>query len=73
MIDRVRERHGVHPRIIAADTGYGSGHLLDRLERQGIEAHVPLHRLERQGIEAHVPLAHSRDGTGKRPPKAAFA
>ena len=59
MIDRVRERHGVHPRIIAADTGYGSGHLLDRLERQG--------------IEAHVPLAHSRDGTGKRPPKAAFA
>jgi transposase len=58
MIDRVRARHGVQPRILAADTGYGSGHFLDWLERQG--------------IEAHIPLANSRDGTGKRPPKAAF-
>ena len=58
MIDRVRERHGVVPRMLAADTGYGSGHFLAWLERQG--------------IEAHVPLANSRDGTGKRPPKAAF-
>lgn len=59
MIDRIRERHGVVPRMLAADTGYGSGHFLAWLERQG--------------IEAHIPLIASRDGTGKRPPKAAFA
>jgi hypothetical protein len=47
------------PRQLAADTGYGSGHFLDWLERQG--------------IAAHVPLANSRDGTGRRPPRAAFA
>ena len=58
MIDQVRARHGVLPRVLAADTGYGSGHFLDWLERQD--------------IEAHVPLMNSRDGTGKRPPKAAF-
>ena len=28
MIDRVRARHGVLPRMLAADTGYGSGHFL---------------------------------------------
>ena len=58
MIERVRERHGVVPGMLAADTGYGSGHFLDWLEQQG--------------IEAYIPLANSRDGTGKRPPKAAF-
>ena len=58
MIDRVRARHGVLPRVLAADRGYGSGHFLAWLEGQG--------------IEAHVPLMASRDGTGKRPPKAAF-
>jgi hypothetical protein len=58
MLDRVRERHGVVPRMIAADTGYGSDHFLAWLERQG--------------IEAHIPLANSRDGTGRRPLKAAF-
>ena len=58
MIERVRQRHGVVPRMLAADTGYGSGHFLAWLERQG--------------IEAHIPLAKSRDETGKRPPKATF-
>ena len=58
MIERVQQRHGVVPRMLAADTGYGSGHFLAWLERQG--------------IEAHIPLARSRDGTGRRPPKAAF-
>ena len=62
MIDRVRARHGVLPRMLArmlaADSGYGSGHFLAWLEEQG--------------IEAHVPLMNARDGTGKRPPKAAF-
>ena len=42
MIERVRERHGVQPRVLAADTGYGSGHFLAWLEKQGIEAHVPV-------------------------------
>ncbi len=42
MIDRIRERHGVRPRILAADTGYGSGHFLAWLEQQGIETHVPV-------------------------------
>ena len=42
MIDRVRERHSVLPRMLAADTGYGSGHFLTWLEDRGIEAHMPL-------------------------------
>lgn len=58
MIDPARDGHGVPPRMLAADTGHVSCHVLARLEGQGIEAHVP-------------PMA-SRDGTGKRPPKAAF-
>lgn len=58
MIDRVRARHGARPRMLPADRGHGSGHFLARLEGQG--------------IEAHVPLMVSRDGTGRRPPEAAF-
>ncbi|MGB3556042.1 MAG: transposase [Jannaschia sp.] len=53
MIEKVRQRHGGVPRMLAADTGYGSGHFLAWLERQG--------------IEAHIPLASSRDGTGNAP------
>ena len=58
MIDRVRARHGVLRRVLAADTGHGSGRSLAWPEGQGIEAHVP-------------PMG-SRDGTGRHPPRAAF-
>ena len=59
MIAHAHLRHGVFPRMLAADTGYGSGHFLDWLERQR--------------IGAQVPIIATRDGTGKRPPTATFS
>ncbi len=43
MIERVRERHDLSPRRLAADTAYGSAEMLDWLvNEQGVEPHIPV-------------------------------
>ena len=43
MLERTEDRHGLHPRRLAADTGYGSGPMLEWLvEQKGIEPHIPV-------------------------------
>lgn len=48
MLERTKERFGLHPRRLAADTAYGSGLMIGWLMRRGIEPHVPLLDRERQ-------------------------
>ncbi|MBP1806909.1 IS1182 family transposase [Rubellimicrobium aerolatum] len=42
MIERTRERFGLQPSRLAADSAYGSGRLVGWLMARGIEPHVPL-------------------------------
>jgi transposase len=43
MLDRTGDRHGLYPERLAADTGYGSGPMLEWLvEEKGIEPHIPV-------------------------------
>jgi len=43
MIERARERFGLRPERLAADTGYGSAEMLEWLvHEQGIEPHIPV-------------------------------
>jgi transposase len=48
MLERTKERLGLHPQRLAADTAYGSGLMIGWLMRRGIEPHVPLLDRERQ-------------------------
>jgi transposase len=48
MLERTKERFGLQPRRLAADTAYGSGLMIGWLMRRGIEPHVPLLDRERQ-------------------------
>ena len=48
MLERAKERFGLHPRRLAADTAYGSGLMIGWLMRRGIAPHVPLLDRERQ-------------------------
>ena len=42
MVERTRERFGLLPSRLAADSAYGSGRLVGWLIARGIEPHVPL-------------------------------
>jgi transposase len=43
MIERVRQRHDLHPQRLAADTAYGSAEMLEWLvNEQGVEPHIPV-------------------------------
>jgi transposase len=43
MIERVSERHDLHPQRLAADTAYGSAEMLEWLvHEQGIDPHIPV-------------------------------
>lgn len=43
MIERAEARHGLYPERLCADTGYGSGEMLEWLvEDKGIEPHIPV-------------------------------
>jgi transposase len=42
MLDRTRDRMGLKPKRIAADTAYGTGMLLDWLKGRQIEPHIPV-------------------------------
>lgn len=42
MIQRTRDRFGLHPERLAADTAYGSGEMLGWLVEERIEPHIPV-------------------------------
>ncbi len=43
MIERVRDRHDLHPDRLAADTAYGSAEMLEwRVNDQEIAPHIPI-------------------------------
>ncbi len=42
MLDHARRRHGLRPRVVAADAGYGAGEFLCALESRGITPHAAL-------------------------------
>jgi len=44
MLDRVKKRHGLQPRVIAADAGYGTGDFLCAVEERGITPHTAMSR-----------------------------
>ena len=52
MIERTRDRFGLTPERLAADTAYGSGEMLGWLVGKGIEPHVPV-----------IDKSERRDGT----------
>ncbi len=56
MIDRARQRLGLRPRRLAADTAYGAAPILKWLMDRGIEPHVPVWDKSRRA-----------DGTFSRP------
>lgn len=42
MLDRVKKRHGLQPRLLAADAGYGTGDFLCAVEERGITPHAAM-------------------------------
>lgn len=63
MIERLRERHGLTPRVLTADKAYGSGPLLAWIKGHGIEARTPL-------IEHHERHERRRHAAGLLPNSA---
>lgn len=49
MVDRVRGRHGLVPRVLAADAGYAAGSFLCQLESRGITPHSAMPRVKIKG------------------------
>jgi len=52
MLDRVKKRHGLRPRTLAADAGYGAGEFLCELERRGITPHAAMKKGKIKGGSA---------------------
>ena len=44
LVQRAKRRQRLHPRTVGLDGGYEDGKFLARLERAGIEPHVPIRR-----------------------------
>ena len=54
MLDRVQKRHGLTPRRLAADAGYGAGEFLREVEQRGIMPHAAMTKGKIKGdSEAH--------------------
>jgi len=49
LIDRAHRRHGVRPRTIAADAGYGTGDFLCAMEARGVRPHAAMPRIPIKG------------------------
>lgn len=52
MLDRVERRHGLRPRTLAADAGYGAGEFLREVEQRGITPHAAMPRGKIKGDSA---------------------
>ena len=52
MLDRVKKRHGLRPRVIAADAGYGTGDFLCAVEDRGVTPHAAMSRQPIKGDSA---------------------
>ncbi|TNC47724.1 transposase [Rubellimicrobium rubrum] len=64
MVERLRKRHGLAPRVLTADKAYGSGPHLAWLRDRGIEAHIRV-------IE-HLERHERRRQTAGQLPRSAF-
>lgn len=53
MLERAEKQHGLKPRILAADKGYGSGHFLSWLMQREVEPHIPV--IDRQAQKGVLP------------------
>jgi len=54
LLDRVQRRHGICPKVLAADANYTSGEFLCEIESRGIIAHAAMPRTKIKGdTEAH--------------------
>lgn len=49
MLDRVKKRHRLNPKTLAADAGYGAGDFLLALEERGITPHAATPRMKIKG------------------------
>lgn len=52
MLDRVKRRHRITPKVLAADAGYTSGEFLCEVESRGIVSHVAMPRMKIKGDTA---------------------
>lgn len=52
MLDRVRARHRLVPKTLAADAGYASGEFLSQVEARGITPHSAMPRIKIKGQSA---------------------
>lgn len=52
MLDRVARRHGVRPRVLAADGGYGAGEFLREVESRGVTPHSAMAKGKIKGDSA---------------------
>lgn len=52
MLDRVKRRHRITPKVLAADAGYTAGEFLCELESRGITGHVAMPKLKIKGDTA---------------------
>ena len=54
MLDRVKRRHTLAPRVLAADAGYGAGAFLCEVESRGVTPHAAMPRVKITGeSDAH--------------------
>jgi transposase len=53
LLDRVKQRHRISPRVLAADKNYSSGEFLCELESRGIMAHAAMPRTKIKGDSEH--------------------
>lgn len=49
MVDRVKQRHRITPRVLAADAGYAAGSFLREVEMRGVEPHSAMPRVKIKG------------------------
>jgi hypothetical protein len=60
MIERAKERFGLHPKKLAADTAYGSGGNLAWLMDRKIEPHIPIFDAARRPMACSAIMARKR-------------
>jgi len=58
MLDRVKRRHRIIPKVLAADAGYTSGEFLCEIESRGIMAHAAMPRVKIKGETEHHRARH---------------
>ena len=58
MLDRVRHRHRIHPKVLAADANSSAGEFLCEVESRGIVGHVAMPKTRIKGDSEHHHARH---------------